>query len=61
MWFRFKVVNDGQETFTAWQEETVQYGETATATVAIKAIRAANPNAAVSIERTSTDPNASTQ
>jgi hypothetical protein len=56
MYFRFRVTDDNRTVYTQWQEEAVTYGEYATAVQAMKQLRAANPTAAISIERNSAKP-----
>ena len=56
MWLRFHLLEDGSTTTTQWQEELVTYGEVATAVIEVQKLRAANPDAKISIERRTTRP-----
>jgi hypothetical protein len=49
---RFKIVEDGNLSFTEWVDESIQHaGPQSTAAQAIARLREEHPNAAISIER----------
>jgi len=59
-WFRFKVINGDETTHTQWQEETTRNAadpNQLSTVAALKKIRAASPDAAVTIERRNDNPN----
>ena len=54
---RFEIIEDGQSTFTEWQDEPVVHGTAQqTAVVAVTKLRKANPDAKIRIERTTVIP-----